>query len=150
MGQIKNIKLHIVTDIKENTKLTYKMDWLLGKQKPTQNFEQMLANAGAGDPGGGNPGGGSPDGGKSGGGGGGEDGPAAPKAWSNFDPSGLERAAKAARELDASKSSQQAYELTSMQEHTKQLEHQKQLKEYEVHIQQVEIEKSRVQHEEKR
>lgn len=28
--------------------------------------------------------------------------PPKPKAWSNFDPSGLERAAKAARELDIS------------------------------------------------
>merc|ERR1711973_1013369 len=100
-------------------------------------------NAGAGNPGGG---GGSSDGG----GGGGEDTPATPKAWSNFDPTGLERAAKAARELDASKNSVKAYELTSMQEHTKQLEHQTKLKEWEVHIQQTEIEKSRVQHEEKR
>ena len=33
-------------------------------------------------------------------GGGGE--PLKPKAWSNFDPSGLERAAKAARDLDGS------------------------------------------------
>merc|ERR1711973_687286 len=95
-------------------------------------------NAGAGNPGGG----GSSDGG---GGGGGEDTPATPKAWSNFDPTGLERAAKAARELDASKNSVKAYELTSMQEHTKQLEHQTKLKEWEVHIQQTEIEKSRVQ-----
>jgi len=125
------------------------MEWLLGKQKP-QNFEQLVADAqlpGAGNPGGGNPGGGSSDGG---GGGGGEETPASPKAWSNFDPTGLERAAKAARELDGSKNSVKAYELTSMQEHTKQLEHQTKLKEWDVHIQQTEIEKSRVQHEEKR
>jgi len=124
------------------------MDWLLGKQKP-QNFEQMLENAQKTGPGGG--GGNPPDNGGGGGGGGQEEsGPGAPKAWSNFDPSGLERAAKAARELDQSKSSKQAYEITSMQEHTKQLEHQAKMKEFEVHIQQVEIEKSRVQHEEKR
>merc|ERR1719354_1029087 len=120
------------------------MSWLFGGNKqpvPPQNFEQILANAKtvAGE------------GGNAGGGGGSEDAaPSTPKAWSNFDPSGLERAAKAARELDGSKNAGNALELTRMQEQTKQLEHQTKIKEYETHLQQVEIEKSRVQHEERR
>ena len=40
--------------------------------------------------------------GDAGDGGGKDEEPPKPKAWSNFDPSGLERAAKAARELDIS------------------------------------------------
>lgn len=79
------------------------MSWLFGVNKGDQlpeGFGQLVPPnlpppaGGNGDPGGGA-------GGGSGGGGGSKDN--SPKAWANFDPSGLERAAKAARELDKSR-----------------------------------------------
>lgn len=123
------------------------MSWIFGvnkEQAVPQNFEQLVAS------GSGNPGDGQGDGGGKGGGKGGGDEPPQPKAWSNFDPSGLERAAKAARELDSSKHASQALELSRLQETTKQMEHQTKIKEYEVSLESVEIEKARVQHEERR
>ncbi|OWK08236.1 hypothetical protein Celaphus_00011056 [Cervus elaphus hippelaphus] len=48
--------------------------------------------------------------------------------WSNFDPTGLERAAKAARELEHSRHAKEALSLAQMQEQTLQLEHQAKLK----------------------
>ncbi|XP_055118631.1 ATPase family AAA domain-containing protein 3A-like isoform X2 [Symphalangus syndactylus] len=53
----------------------------------------------------------------------------APKdRWSNFDPTGLERAAKAARELEHSRYAKDALNLAQMQEQTLQLEQQSKLK----------------------
>ncbi|NXY38680.1 ATAD3 protein, partial [Pomatorhinus ruficollis] len=70
--------------------------------------------------------------------------------WSNFDPTGLERAAKAARELDASRHAKDALSLAQMQEQTLQLEQQAKLKEYEAAIEQLKNEQIRVQAEERR
>ncbi|XP_039271971.2 ATPase family AAA domain-containing protein 3-like [Styela clava] len=70
--------------------------------------------------------------------------------WSSFDPTGLERAAKAARELDASSHAKDALELSKHQEHTKQIEFQAKVKEYETHVEQLKIEQIRQQSEEKR
>uniref|UniRef100_A0A8C9NYY4 ATPase family AAA domain containing 3A n=1 Tax=Serinus canaria TaxID=9135 RepID=A0A8C9NYY4_SERCA len=68
----------------------------------------------------------------------------------NFDPTGLERAAKAARELDASRHAKDALSLAQMQEQTLQLEQQTKLKEYEAAIEQLKNEQIRVQAEERR
>uniref|UniRef100_A0A8C0ZHA0 ATPase family AAA domain containing 3A n=1 Tax=Cyanistes caeruleus TaxID=156563 RepID=A0A8C0ZHA0_CYACU len=86
-----------------------------------------------------------------GGGGGGAGDRQTPKdKWSNFDPTGLERAAKAARELDASRHAKDALSLAQMQEQTLQLEQQTKLKEYEAAIEQLKNEQIRVQAEERR
>ena len=81
------------------------MSWIFGVNKGGQEpplVPQIPPLGGApglpGAPGGLGAGGG--DGGKDDGGDGSK---SAPKAWSNFDPTGLERAAKAARELDRSR-----------------------------------------------
>nr|XP_028596707.1 ATPase family AAA domain-containing protein 3A isoform X2 [Podarcis muralis] len=70
--------------------------------------------------------------------------------WSNFDPTGLERAAKAARELDASRHAKEALHMAQLQEQTLQLEQQSKLKEYEAAIEQLKNEQIRVQAEERR
>ncbi|XP_064423811.1 ATPase family AAA domain containing 3 [Latimeria chalumnae] len=70
--------------------------------------------------------------------------------WSNFDPTGLERAAKAARELDSSRHAKEALELAQVQEQTLQLEQQSKIKEYEAAIEQLKGEQIRVQAEERR
>ncbi|VTJ67006.1 Hypothetical predicted protein [Marmota monax] len=75
----------------------------------------------------------------------------APKdKWSNFDPTGLERAAKAARELEHSRHAKEALSLAQMQEQTLQLEQQSKLKEYEAAVEQLKSEQIRVQAEERR
>lgn len=56
------------------------------------------------------------------------DRPAPKDKWSNFDPTGLERAAKAARELEHSRHAKEALSLAQMQEQTLQLEQQSKLK----------------------
>uniref|UniRef100_A0A7N5JVS0 ATPase family AAA domain containing 3A n=1 Tax=Ailuropoda melanoleuca TaxID=9646 RepID=A0A7N5JVS0_AILME len=70
--------------------------------------------------------------------------------WSNFDPTGLERAAKAARELEHSRHAKEALSLAQMQEQTLQLEQQSKLKEYEAAVEQLKNEQIRVQAEERR
>uniref|UniRef100_UPI00358FA650 ATPase family AAA domain-containing protein 3-B-like n=1 Tax=Myxine glutinosa TaxID=7769 RepID=UPI00358FA650 len=70
--------------------------------------------------------------------------------WSNFDPTGLERAAKAARELDASAHAKTALELAQMQEQTLQLEQQVKIKEYEAAFEHVKGDQLHIQGEEKR
>ncbi|KAL7978650.1 hypothetical protein Chor_010693 [Crotalus horridus] len=70
--------------------------------------------------------------------------------WSNFDPTGLERAAKAARELDASRHAKEALGLAQLQEQTLQLEQQSKLKEYEAAVEQLKNEQVRIQAEERR
>lgn len=70
--------------------------------------------------------------------------------WSNFDPTGLERAAKAARELDQSRHAKEALHLAKMQEETLHLEQQSKIKEYEAALEQLKSEQIRVQGEERR
>ncbi|XP_038393544.1 ATPase family AAA domain-containing protein 3A isoform X2 [Canis lupus familiaris] len=81
---------------------------------------------------------------------GGGDRPAPKDKWSNFDPTGLERAAKAARELEHSRHAKEALSLAQMQEQTLQLEQQSKLKEYEAAVEQLKSEQIRVQAEERR
>eukprot|EP00064_Thunnus_orientalis_P016264 superscaffoldBa00003180_g16328 len=70
--------------------------------------------------------------------------------WSNFDPTGLERAAKAAKELDKSRHAKDALALARMQEQTVQLEHQSKVKEYEAALEQLKGEQIRIQEDERR
>ncbi|KAF1391659.1 hypothetical protein PFLUV_G00044380 [Perca fluviatilis] len=70
--------------------------------------------------------------------------------WSNFDPTGLERAAQAAKELDKSRHAKEALELARMQEQTTQMEHQSKMKEYEAAVEQLKGDQIRVQGEERR
>ncbi|XP_053546507.1 ATPase family AAA domain-containing protein 3A [Bombina bombina] len=70
--------------------------------------------------------------------------------WSNFDPTGLERAAKAARELDQSRHAKEALNLAKMQEETLHLEQQAKVKEYEAAVEQLKNEQVRIQSEERR
>lgn len=58
---------------------------------------------------------------------------------SGFDPTGLERAAKAAREIDASKHASLAFEVIQQQEVSKQLEHATRQAAYEMQARQYEI-----------
>ncbi|KAI7791140.1 ATPase family AAA domain containing 3 [Triplophysa rosa] len=70
--------------------------------------------------------------------------------WSNFDPTGLERAAHAAKELDRSRHAKDALELSRMQEQTVQMEHQVKMKEYEAALEQLKGDQIRTQGEERR
>uniref|UniRef100_A0A8C7IK79 ATPase family AAA domain containing 3A n=1 Tax=Oncorhynchus kisutch TaxID=8019 RepID=A0A8C7IK79_ONCKI len=70
--------------------------------------------------------------------------------WSNFDPTGLERAAKSARELDRSRHAKEALDLARMQEQSVQLEHQSKVKEHEAALEQLKGEQIRLQAEERR
>uniref|UniRef100_A0A7N8XJZ7 ATPase family AAA domain containing 3A n=1 Tax=Mastacembelus armatus TaxID=205130 RepID=A0A7N8XJZ7_9TELE len=70
--------------------------------------------------------------------------------WSNFDPTGLERAAQAAKELDKSRHAKEALDLARMQEQTVQLEHQSKMKEYEAAVEQLKGDQIRIQAEERR
>ncbi|XP_040314310.1 ATPase family AAA domain-containing protein 3 isoform X2 [Herpailurus yagouaroundi] len=89
-------------------------------------------------------------GGEGGGDRGAGDRPGPKDKWSNFDPTGLERAAKAARELEHSRHAKEALSLAQMQEQTLQLEQQSKLKEYEAAVEQLKSEQIRVQAEERR
>ncbi|XP_072238270.1 ATPase family AAA domain containing 3 [Leuresthes tenuis] len=70
--------------------------------------------------------------------------------WSNFDPTGLERAAQAAKELDKSRHAKEALDLARMQEQTTQIEHQSKMKEYEAALEQIKGDQIRIQGEERR
>ncbi|XP_036388266.1 ATPase family AAA domain containing 3 [Megalops cyprinoides] len=70
--------------------------------------------------------------------------------WSNFDPTGLERAAQAAKELDKSRHAKEALELARMQEQSVQMEHQSKIKEYEAALEQLKGDQIRNQGEERR
>ncbi|KAM7402113.1 hypothetical protein PAMP_017381 [Pampus punctatissimus] len=70
--------------------------------------------------------------------------------WSNFDPTGLERAAQAAKELDKSRHAKEALELARMQEQTTQMEHHSKMKEYEAAVEQLKGDQMRIQAEERR
>uniref|UniRef100_A0A8C9WXM0 AAA+ ATPase domain-containing protein n=1 Tax=Sander lucioperca TaxID=283035 RepID=A0A8C9WXM0_SANLU len=113
------------------------MSWLFGWGKGSgsppvdeQTAAALAEGAGGetGDPGGGKPG----------------------DKWSNFDPTGLERAAKAARDLDKSRHAKEALALARMQEQTVQLEHESKVKEYEAALEQLKGEQIRLQGEERR
>ncbi|KAI1301422.1 ATPase family AAA domain-containing protein 3-A [Halotydeus destructor] len=68
----------------------------------------------------------------------------------HFDSTGLERAAKAAKELESSPHAKQALDLSKIQEQTKQSEFAAKIKEYEASLEQIKLEQRRVDHEEKR
>eukprot|EP00063_Salmo_salar_P013557 XP_013988392.1 PREDICTED: ATPase family AAA domain-containing protein 3 isoform X1 [Salmo salar] len=70
--------------------------------------------------------------------------------WSNFDPTGLERAAQAAKELDKSRHAKEALDLARMQEQSVQMEHQTKIKEYEAAVEQLKGDQLRIQGEERR
>ncbi|KAK6477632.1 ATPase family AAA domain-containing protein 3-A-like [Huso huso] len=84
------------------------------------------------------------------GGEGGEGGDKPKDKWSNFDPTGLERAAKAARDLDQSRHAKEALDLARMHEQTLQIEQQGKMKEYEAALEQLKGEQIRIQGEERR
>lgn len=67
-----------------------------------------------------------------------------------FDSAALERAAKAAKELEASKYAREALQLSELQERTQQTEYQAKIKEYEAAIEQFKIQQVRAQQEERR
>lgn len=68
----------------------------------------------------------------------------------SFDSSALERAAKAAKDLESSKYAKEALNLSQEQEKTKQQEQLTRIKEYEMSIEQMKIEGKKVDHEERR
>uniref|UniRef100_A0A3Q2XII7 ATPase family AAA domain containing 3A n=1 Tax=Hippocampus comes TaxID=109280 RepID=A0A3Q2XII7_HIPCM len=70
--------------------------------------------------------------------------------WSNFDPTGLERAAQAAKDLDKSRHAKEALELARMQEQSTQMEHQSKIKEYEAAVEQLKGDQIKIQGEERR
>ena len=80
--------------------------------------------------------------------GGGEDGYRS-EAYS-FDSTGLERAARAAKELEKSQYATQALDLSKKQEETKQQEQMVKIKEYELNIEQMKVESKRVEFQEKK
>ncbi|XP_063223934.1 ATPase family AAA domain-containing protein 3 [Bacillus rossius redtenbacheri] len=67
-----------------------------------------------------------------------------------FDSSALERAARAAKELEQSRHAKEAFEVVKMQEATKQQEFQTQMKQLEVQLEQTKIEQKHVDAEERR
>ncbi|CAF3631230.1 unnamed protein product [Rotaria socialis] len=67
-----------------------------------------------------------------------------------FDSTALERAAKAAKELERSPHANQAFDVVKMQEQTKQLEIQKQMKEYSQHEEDIRFKHQQQLNEEKR
>ncbi|XP_067126521.1 ATPase family AAA domain-containing protein 3-B [Centruroides vittatus] len=114
------------------------MSWLFGIKRETPNIDIPSFTAGGG-------------GDESGGGSGDKEPPKSGKMESyRFDSTALERAAKAARDLEMSKHSREALELSKMQETTQQLEHQRKIKEYEAHIEQTKTEQIKIQQEERR
>ncbi|XP_076124512.1 ATPase family AAA domain containing 3 [Alosa pseudoharengus] len=84
------------------------------------------------------------------GGSGGSSGDRPKDKWSNFDPTGLERAAKAAKDLDQSRHAKEALDLARMQEQSVQMEHQTKIKEYEAALEQLKGDQIRIQAEERR
>ncbi|SBT30386.1 AAA family ATPase, putative [Plasmodium ovale wallikeri] len=68
----------------------------------------------------------------------------------NFDPSALERGAKALKELDQSSNSKKAFELIKLQELTKQKEYEKQMEELSLQRAQYLSNKTRIENEERR
>ncbi|KAK2150461.1 hypothetical protein LSH36_404g02037 [Paralvinella palmiformis] len=67
-----------------------------------------------------------------------------------FDSAALERAAKAAKELESSKHAKEALDLAKLQEQTAQIEHQSKFKAYEAEVERLKNEQMRIAAEEKR
>lgn len=120
------------------------MSWIFGVNKPSPPREGPPLISGDPPGAGGDDGGGEKDDKSE------NEGSKAAPVWRSFDPSGLERAAKAARELEKSHHSQEALEMARIQETTKQLEQQKKIKEYEANIEHMQLDRIRVEQEEKR
>ncbi|XP_003741408.1 ATPase family AAA domain-containing protein 3-B [Galendromus occidentalis] len=72
------------------------------------------------------------------------------KSSFQFDSTALERAAKAAKELENSRHGREAIELSRMQETTAQLEHQRHIKEIEAQVEQMKIKQIQIAQEEHR
>ncbi|CAM9251017.1 unnamed protein product, partial [Phaeothamnion confervicola] len=87
---------------------------------------------------------------QAGGGGGGKGNEKAQYSGSGFDPTGLERAAKAARELERSPNSARILELVREQEAAKAEEHRAKASEYEAYVKQQELERVKEEAEEAR
>ncbi|CAL8107550.1 unnamed protein product [Calicophoron daubneyi] len=68
----------------------------------------------------------------------------------HFDSAALERAAKAAKELERSKYAKEAFDLANKHEQSLQMEYQSKLKEYELGMEQIKIQQYRAQQEERR
>ncbi|XP_032672752.1 ATPase family AAA domain-containing protein 3A homolog [Odontomachus brunneus] len=117
------------------------MSWLFGyrNSQPPSDFSQFVPPTGGGS------------------GGGDNDGSSPPKKMTKsqmdaymFDSAALERAANAAKELERSKHAKEALELSKMQESTRQVELQTEMKKYEVSIEQMKADQKRVEGEERR
>lgn len=67
-----------------------------------------------------------------------------------FDSAALERAAKAARDLESTRNSKEILDLTRAQEKTKQLEYEKQIAEYHVHQEEIKMKQAQIMAEERR
>ncbi|XP_064642219.1 ATPase family AAA domain-containing protein 3-A-like [Lineus longissimus] len=119
------------------------MSWIFGVNKP-QNVPDLSSLGLPAPP--------PDDDGKGGGkvGGGGSSSDKSKMEAYRFDSGALERAAKAAKDLEKSPHAKEALELSQMQERTRQVDMQKQMKEFEAQAEQLKIEQSRVMQEERR
>ncbi|XP_015922025.1 ATPase family AAA domain-containing protein 3 [Parasteatoda tepidariorum] len=119
------------------------MSWLFGvKRDPVPDFSSMNVSSGSGSP---------PENQGTGDGGSNSGSNDDRKSMSyRFDSSALERAAKAAKELEQSPNAKQYLDLAKMQEVNLQLEKQTKIKEYEALIENSKSEQIRVQQEERR
>lgn len=79
-----------------------------------------------------------------------EDGSRGERKWTGFDPTGLERAAAAVRDLEKSPHAKDALEMAKMQEKTTQMTHQQKLKETEATIANLQLQHIQTQEDEKR
>jgi ATPase family AAA domain-containing protein 3A/B len=79
-----------------------------------------------------------------------EDGSRGERKWTGFDPTGLERAAAAVRDLEKSPHAKDALEMAKMQEKTTQMKHQQKLKETEATIANLQLQHIQTQEDEKR
>lgn len=128
------------------------MSWLFGLNKNQVDLPldaPQVPTLGGDDSGGGQEGGEGGQGGARPVGGGGADDGYRSEAYS-FDSSALERAARAAKELENSKYASDALELSKEQEKTRQQEQMVKIKEYEVTVEQMKVEGKRVEGEQKR
>ncbi|KAK4306246.1 hypothetical protein Pmani_021912 [Petrolisthes manimaculis] len=116
------------------------MSWLFGMNQRPQDFAQFVPPPAAA-------GGGGQDGS---GGDGNDKGKSGPMDAYRFDSAALERAAKAAKDLESSQYAKQALDLTRMQEETKQKELINTAKEMELRIEGAKAEGKRIEQEERR
>ena len=129
------------------------MSWLFGLDKNQQGFQApqvpTFGESGQGESNEGGPASGSGSGGGSNGSIG-SDAEGYRSAAYSFDSTALERAAKAAKDLEKSKHASEALALSRVQEETKQKEQEVQVKQYEAQIEQMKIEQKRVEGEQRR